>query len=270
MEAIGSAFYPASCIIALAVVAAAPSSPCSHSLLLLLFLSPHRIPSTFMPPPPVSPDHVQPDEQHHLSHQHQLQQQHRLWRLHCMCATLADPCQDQAGATGQGLLYFAEDLGGGGGGTWSVEMPNDVAATKQSVAGNGVCDSAEEAAGPLPLPPASSALAAAAEAAVSDDFEPWDNVTSHDVSLSYWSNSTALQMPIGPANGSPSALLAPGARAFLGLDFLGGGDWQNEGAGSEKTGAGGIAAVGPSFPGWGEFSARSGAASGRQDHAPWS
>jgi hypothetical protein len=172
------------------------------------------------------------------------------------------------------LLYFTEDIGGGGGGTWSVEMLNDVAVTKQGVAGNGLCDSAEEAAGPLPLPLPlplpSSALAASAEAVASDDFEPWDNVTSHDVSLSYWSNSTALQMPLGPANGSPSSSLAPGARAFLGLDFMGGGDRQNEGAGSEKTGVGGIAAVGPSFPGWGEFSARGGAASVRQQDAAWS
>jgi hypothetical protein len=83
----------------------------------------------------------------------------------------------------------------------------------------------------LPAPPASTSSflgdVGVAEALASEAFEAWDEVTTHDMSLSYWSNATSLQMPGASAataaaaeQSSSSSHLAPGARAFLGLDFM--------------------------------------------------
>jgi hypothetical protein len=227
-----------------------------------------------MPPPPIdSSESESRDLQQHEQHQHQLQQQQRLWRLHCMCATLADPCQDQENATGEGLLYFAEDAGGAGGGTWSVELPREASGLGHVGIENDVPDAAVSAAAAAAASSlfSSSETTAAAEASASEAFEAWDDVMSHDMSLSYWSSATVAQATSGAASAAAAAaasepssasLLAPGARAFLGLDFFppvaadgsrASDSSSNHGGG---FGHGGIAAVGLAFPGWGEFGGR--------------
>ena len=124
-------------------------------------------------------------------------------------------------------------LHAGGGGTWSVETPpKEVEAARDD--DGDVAHDHDVAPPALPAPPASTSSflgeVGVAEALASEAFEAWDEVTTHDMSLSYWSNATSLQMPGASAataaaaeqssSSSSSSHLAPGARAFLGLDFM--------------------------------------------------
>ncbi len=160
--------------------------------------------------------------------------------------------QDQDDASGDGLLYFAEDVGGGGGGTWSVEM--------KEVGDAGGGNPPAAAAQPSLPAPSNAPTAEEPEA-----FEAWDDAASASVSLAFWSNATSARTPAAAAaaaDHSASSLLAPGARAFLGLDFLPAGE-AHVGSGDR---VGGIAAVGLAFPGWGQFGGRS---EGQQGADPW-